>query len=180
MSKEKLELKNKWLAMGAPLTMEKELLALRRDVEGDKQHKKVNRVILKAAYNEMRERQGMVKRKMNCGRCISDINEQMLLWYQLYDARTPEQIKKSAIDVQTYEAKKSAALHPIESTTTGTQLPTLDNRKQMYNELEYADLLNLANTKLPEEAITRLKDEVKGRPMYKKESIIVELLKYKP
>lgn len=189
-------LKSKWLHNGAPLTMEPELLAARKEVEREDYPKKQRRVLLKAAYNEMRNRQGKVSRTMDCGECTTQMMSQIKLWYSLYDKRTPLQADRAAADIKAniaemkLKGKKFKFLQddtmPQQSMLAAKSLPSLvkekeaeklipiDNRRQMYDQMEWNDILALMKT-LPDEAQDRLNKE-KSRNFPKKSAIIDELL----
>lgn len=184
------KLKNEWLAKGAPLTMEDKIIAIRRDIELGTIPRKDKKTLLIAAYNEMRNRMGKVDRNMDCGSCSAELLRQMTIWLNLYDKRTPIQKAKCKADIADYKLrqtatnnkgrKQPASLPSLKTNGSepAKQLQTVDVRRQMYNEMDFMELVKLIDT-LPQEAQDRL-EQNKTRNFPKKLDIINELLLIKP
>ena len=185
------KLKNNWLAIGSPLTMEDKIIDMRREIELGTIPRKDKKVLLIAAYNEMRNRMGKVDRNMDCGSCSSELLRQMTIWLNLYDKRTPAQKLKCKADIENYKLQLAKPKHqrgvkePMTMPNLKTnnsepdkQLKPVDVRKSMYNEMEFMDLVKLIET-LPAEAQDRL-EKNKTRNFPKKVDIIAELLLIKP
>jgi hypothetical protein len=200
------DLKTKWLHNGAPLTMEDELIKFRKDIEQESYPRKQMKVLLKAAYNEMRGRQGKVGRTMDCGSCMTQIMSQLKLWFGLYDKRTGIQKERAAIDIEQTRAamlkmgkKFQWNVSPVQQSILPKQLPPLksvakptnieneddlddtkipvtDNKQLMYDQMEWNEILKLMKT-LPQESQDKLNAE-KTRNFPKKSAIIEELIKY--
>jgi hypothetical protein len=198
------QLKARWMHNGAPLTMEKELIAIRTEIEREDYPKKQRRVLLKAAYNEMRNRQGKVSRTMDCGECTTQMLSQLKMWFSLYDKRSELQKDRAASDIaknlaemkakgakfrflpddsmpqQSILPKKLPPLMPVHkesnlpSKNKEEKLIPVDGRRQMFEQMEWNDILALMKT-LPQEAQNKLNKE-KTRNFPKKSAIIDELL----
>lgn len=198
-------LKEQWLHNGAPLTMESELIKIRKDIEQEGYPDKKRKVLLKAAYNEMRNRQGKVGRVMDCGSCMNQIMSQLKIWIGLYDNRTEIQKVRAKADIEfnLKQIELKGAKHKFANITEVRQmvkskvvpnLPALtpeENKfeneddeivitdttdlQRKYEAMEWNDILALLQT-LPADAQKRL-DEKKTRNFPKKKDIIEELIK---
>lgn len=163
-----------WIGAGYPLTMEVEILAIRKKIEKKEVHKSANRTLVVAAYNEMRGRQGQTERTMDCGSCMRDMNRQLNIWLKLYDQRTASQ--KKAVAGSGSHVEDLTLTDIVAGHTVDDSLVPISDRVKAIEKMDYYQLKDEIPN-LPVEAQERLKIKSKGRPMPAKSDIIEELLK---
>ena len=76
-----------------PLTVQKEILAMRKDIENNVQHAGQKFELVKQAYDEIKEAHGESKSKYtsSCSGCILNINQLIVNWFKLYDQQAPNE-----------------------------------------------------------------------------------------
>ena len=135
-------MKDTWMALGCPLSMEKEILAIRVEIKLKNKHKKERLVLVKSAYNEMRARMGKKDRELKCGaRCIHDINKQLNIWLALYDKRTPLQRELSSKSLTPPSKDTKSSKRGINSVAPEDELKSLESRIAIYDEMDYNSLI---------------------------------------
>lgn len=184
--------KQRWLELGCPLTMEEDLVAIRKDIEHGVLPKKERRVLYVAAYNEMRRHQGKKEdRKMDCASCNNELARQMKIWLGRYDRRSADQQERAKTYIKIYASTssdrsrknksaviKSKAVPNLPSLDGVQDLKSVDSRRAMYEQMEWNEIVKLMKT-LPQESQEKLNKE-KTRNYPKKSAIIEELLNVKP
>lgn len=131
-----------------PLTVQKEILAMRKDVENNVQHAGQKFEIAKQAYNEIREAHGQQKSKItpSCSGCILNMNQIIINWFKLYD-------KLGASEQRIIQAPKFQPLTP----STEIKEPTFKELLEIFNEVatpeEKKSLLNGRKTPKKNELI---------------------------
>ncbi len=180
-----------WSYMGCPIICEAEIIAMRKEIEAGEIHRGAKRVLVLAAYNEIRTRQGMVTREMNCGStCMGEINRQLKIWLAIYDARTKHQHDLAAQNITQLRAEQSGQpvpntdltlSQPGEHTNDGKHeelepVKKMSDREQVLRDIDFWDLCKMREL-LPEESQELLKSKTKNG-VNKKDDIINELLKH--
>lgn len=162
-----------WQEAGCPLKCEKQLIKIREDVRRYKNHRGANKVLVKAARNEIRSFQGKKKMNLDCGSCMRDANKLLMNWFSIYDKRTTEQ-KRLAENF--YSENKGVKFKNIATgVKDNDELIDLDTRRKVLEEMDYWDLKDKI-PELPQEAQDRIKEQYGHRPP-SQAVIIDELLK---
>lgn len=163
-----------WVDAGYPLSMEKELLKVRDDIEQNKRHKDEQKTLVIAAHNEIRKYMGKSPVQMNCGNCSNEANRVLRIWLKKYDERTKSQqhaakrsVEKSEVGILPDEAAKGVE-------DNGSLIP-VDDRREQLEKLGYWELVKLFE-KLPKSAQDHVYDTMAGKKP-KKTELIDALLK---
>ena len=162
-----------WKEAGCPLKCEKQLIKIRHSVRRYVNHKGADKILVKAARNEIREKLGKKKMTIDCGSCIKDANQLLNNWFKIYDARTDNQKKLCA----NYYSDLSNP--DFDNVVTGVnknnELIDIETRRKVLEEMDYWDLKDKI-PELPQEAQNRIKEQYGHRPP-SQAVIIDELLK---
>lgn len=113
------------------LSVEKEILAMRKDIENYSQHAGQNFELVKQAYDDIQIAQGKQKSKYtsSCSGCIMNINLILNNWIKMYD-------QLGASEQRVIKAPEYKPLNPIK----------VDNKSQESNEPSYRELLDKFNS----------------------------------
>ena len=148
-----------------PLTVQKQIIELRSDIEKNVQHAGQNFEIVKQAYNEIKVAQGKAPSKFDnsCSGCILEANKIIKNWFALYDKQAPtEQRKSIAPKFQPLTPIKAAPLKVV--TTTEGKMTTTEVKEVSYKDL----LVKFNETATPKEKEALLR----GRKTPKKDELI--------
>jgi hypothetical protein len=167
-------LNEKWEDAGHPLTMEKEILKIRVEIENNKRHKEENKTLTTAAFNEIRSHQGKLPVTLSCGSCTDQANRLLIKWLTKYDERTKSQQEKS----KRFKQKKDGKILPDEAINSaednGTLIP-VDDRRAVLSEMSYWSLVKEFE-KLAEDEKAKVYKSMTGKKP-KKTEIVEALLK---
>lgn len=145
-----------------PLTVQKEILAMRTEIEKNAQHAGQKFELVKQAYNEIKVAHGglPVKHTSSCSGCILNMNGALKNWFALYDKQSPSD-KRITV---------APSFKPLKPTNDkGTETKTDPASPPKTDEPSYKDLL----AKFNEIATPEEKDAVlKGRKTPKKDELI--------
>ncbi len=167
--------KEKWLANGAPLSMEPELLKIRENIRLKNRHKGERLIMVKAAYNEMRTRMSKRKKDLNCGsRCMNDVNRQLNIWFALYDKRSDAQKRLAAQDLAG-EHEATTLEDALSGVGANDSLVTLDSSRAILDEMDYHELDDKLKKAIGIQKYADLKKE-NGNCLIKRTVIIENLL----
>lgn len=142
-----------------PLTVQKEILEMRKEIENNAQHTGQKFEIVLHAYNEIREAHGQAKSKYtaSCSGCILVMNQIVINWFKLFD-------KMGASEQRVVKAPEFKPLKPV-SRPDATPASANDPVK----EPSYKELLERFNA----EADAQEKEAIlKGRKTPKKNELI--------
>ncbi len=141
-----------------PLTVQKEILAMRKEIENNAQHAGPKFELVKKAYDEIREAHGQAKSKYtsSCSGCILGINQIIINWFKLYDTLGVDEQRK--IQAPTFQPLK-----PVIKTEGDPASPT------EVKEPSYKELLERFNAEATPEQKESL---LKGRKTPKKDELI--------
>ena len=145
-----------------PLTVQKQIIELRTDIEKNVQHAGQKFEIVKQAYNEILVAQGKRAQKFDnsCSGCILEANRIIKNWFTLYDKQASTEQRKSI-------APKFQPLTPLKLEPTKTIDPATSKSDAPIPN--YKDLLVRFN----EIATTQEKEALlKGRRTPKKDELI--------
>lgn len=142
-----------------PLTVQKEILAMRKDIENNAQHAGPRFELVKKAYDEIREAHGQAKSKYTagCSGCILNMNQIVINWFKLYDTLGVDEQRK--IQTPSFQPLK-----PVKKTEGDPATPPTETKEPSYKEL----LERFNATATPEEKEKLLA----GRKTPKKDELI--------
>lgn len=136
-----------------PLSMQKQIVEMRSEIESNAQHSGQKFELVKAAFDEIKEAHGGMKSKYksSCSACVLQINSTLKNWLKLYDAQ-------GASDKRIAVAPEFKPLKPV-SKEAGPNAP----------EPTYKELL----TRFNDEATAEQKEAIlAGRKTPKKDELI--------
>jgi hypothetical protein len=150
-----------WIKAGMPLSVEVELELIRKKIISNYNHKGNDKLLIKAAYNEIRKIQGKRSLTLDCGACMRDMNLNMKEWFKLKDKRTT--LQKQAC-LSWFKPKDL-----LQKAITNELVPI----KKKFDDFSYWDLCAVGKKTLPSNVINKLWN--KGKPP-KQKDLISELI----
>lgn len=136
-----------------PLTLQKQIIALRKDIENNVHHAGANFEVVKNAYDEIQVAHGYGKSryKPSCSGCTNQMNHTLRNWFKLYD-------QLGASEQRIIKTPERKPLTPVKE----PQAP--EGKEPGYKEL--LERFNAEATPQEKEAI------LKGRKTPKKDELI--------
>lgn len=155
-----------------PLSVAKEILELRKDIENKVQHAGANLELVYQAYSEIQKAHGHhpIKFTTSCSGCVLEWNKLICNWFKLYDQGTTVQKAYTG-------AIKSKPLVPIadkkpvkiaKDLSNKAEAPKIKKEAKDYSIYSYAELLE----QFEATATKKEQDEINGGKMPKKAQIL--------